>query len=73
MACLGRKPSNGTGPAWSPVYNPPQTQSVAQSSSARGASEMESEWQASEMSSEAGAIHEIGTSSVRPQVIHEMS
>lgn len=34
---------------------------------------MQSEWQASEMSSEAGAIHEIGTSSVRPQVIHEMS
>ena len=68
LACLGRnKNPEEEGPAWSPVYMPPQTQSMAQS---------DSTWQASEMSADQGAIHEIGSSQCiatpRPKVVHEI-
>ncbi|KAJ5659697.1 hypothetical protein N7507_006148 [Penicillium longicatenatum] len=67
MICFGRsKPPTNDGPTWSPVYMPPQTQSMAQTE--------DSGWQQpSEMSSEQNAIHEIGSSRAEQRVIHELS
>ncbi|KAJ5570037.1 uncharacterized protein N7459_009467 [Penicillium hispanicum] len=68
VACVGRSkvPSDG-GPAWSPAYMTPQTQSMAQT---------DSTMRTSEMCSEQNAIHEIGSlqaaSPTQPQAVHEL-
>lgn len=72
------KPAGDNGPAWSPVYVPPEMQSKPQSDSAWQASEMSSEHntaQPSEIHSEYNPVHEIGSSeqnASRPGVVHEM-
>ncbi|KAJ5898980.1 hypothetical protein N7495_003724 [Penicillium taxi] len=55
MSSFGKGTPAESGSSWSPVYMPPQAQSMAHT---------DSTWQPSEMSSEHGAVHEMSSATV---------
>ncbi|KAJ5136269.1 hypothetical protein N7448_004823 [Penicillium atrosanguineum] len=67
LALFGKgKPASDDGPAWSPVYMPPDTHSMSQATS---------NWQTSELSSDQhpSMVHEIGSSQRNTaQAVHEL-
>jgi hypothetical protein len=67
MALFGKgKPSSDQGPAWSPVYMPPETEMMSQGTYNLHASEMSSDQQPH-------LVHEIGTSQAnKSHAVHEL-